>query len=216
MVQLSKLAPDLKAFFTDLGPLIDASKQGLPATQQFLDELHPLLAEFDGPLKQLNPILDGAALYKGEIAAFFGNSSAATQASTPATTQGGEPVHYLRTSNPLNPEMLAVYAKRLSSNRGNAYPFPGDTLQLKDGLPAFETRNCKGASSPVPFNLGPPLEGAISDTLRTNILRFALGDGQVASPPCKQQDRFSLGGTLTQFPQLKADVNGVQAGPPQP
>jgi phospholipid/cholesterol/gamma-HCH transport system substrate-binding protein len=215
LIAASKLAPDLKGFFRSLDPLIDASKKGLPATQEFLDELHPLLAAFDGPLQQLNPIIDGAALYKSEIAAFFANSAAATQATTPVAGSS-EPAHYLRTSNPVNPEMLSIYSKRLPTNRSNAYPFPGDSLNLKDGLPSFETRNCTGQST-LQLGLGPAVPGVLTDALRDNILKFALNNGSVPAPPCKQQARFNLhGGTLTQFPQLQADVNGVRAGVPTP
>jgi hypothetical protein len=123
-------------------------------------------------------------------------------------------VHYLRTSNPLNPEMLAQYPKRLTSNRTNAYPFPGDSLTLKDGLASFETRQCTGQT--LTPTLGPALDGALSSTLRDGILKFALNNGNVVAPPCKQQPRFSLNGTLTQFPQLKANIKGVEAGLPQP
>jgi virulence factor Mce-like protein len=214
LVQLSRTAPDLKALFRSLGPLVDAGKKGLPATQEFLDQLHPLLAEFDGPLQQLNPILDGASLYKGEVAAFFANSAAATQA-TQSVPGSKDPVHYLRTSNPQNPEMLTVYPKRLASNRTNAYPFPGDTLQLKDGLPSFETRHCNGQAT-TQIGLGPAIDGLLSDQLRQQILQFALNNGNVTAPPCKQQPRFNLNGTLTRFPQLKPNVQGVQAGAPQP
>jgi virulence factor Mce-like protein len=213
LVQLSALAPDLKALFRDLDPLINASKRGLPATQEFLDQLHPLLAEFDGPLKQLNPVLDGAGLYKNELTAFFANSAAATQA-TSAVAGSDEPAHYLRTSNPLNPEMLAQYPKRLSSNRPNPYPLPGDGLALKDGLPSFETRQCSGGA-PAP-TLGPAVEGILPETLRDGILRFALNGGTVVAPPCRQQPRYDLGGTLTQFPRVKASVKGLQPGAPQP
>jgi virulence factor Mce-like protein len=215
LIAASRLAPDLKAFFRDLDPLIAASKKGLPATQQFLDELHPLLAAFDGPLKQLNPVIDGAALYKNEIQAFFANSAAATQATSPVAGSS-EPAHYLRTSNPMNPEMLSVYSKRLPTNRGNPYPFPGDSLSLKDGLAAFETRNCTGQST-LQLGVGPALPGVLTDALRDNILKFALNNGSVPAPPCKQQPRFSLhGGTLTQFPQLQPDINGARAGAPTP
>ncbi len=216
LVQLSALAPDLKALFRSIDPLVAASKKGLPATTEFLDALHPVLANFDGPLKQLNPILDGAGLYKNEITAFFANATAATQATTPVAGSS-EPAHYLRTSNPLNPEMLAQYPKRLATNRTNPYPFPGDSLNLKDGLPSFETRQCNG-SWPAPNpTLGPAVEGALTEALRNGILKFALNGGTVTAPPCKQQARFNLhGGTLTQFPQLPPSVQGVQAGLPQP
>jgi phospholipid/cholesterol/gamma-HCH transport system substrate-binding protein len=210
---LSAIAPDLKALFKSIDPLVAASKKGLPATTEFLDELHPLLANFDGPLKQLNPILDGAGLYKNEIAAFFANSTAATQA-TAATQGSGVAAHYLRTSNPLNPEILAQYPKRLSTNRSNPYPFPGDSSSLKTGLASFETRQCTGQT--LTPTLGPAVPGVLSDTLRDGILKFALNNGNIVAPPCRQQDRFNLGGTLTQFPQLTANVKGVQAGAPAP
>jgi hypothetical protein len=125
-------------------------------------------------------------------------------------------VHYLRTSNPQNPEMLSVYAKRLSTNRTNAYPLPGDSLLLKDGMNSYETRHCAGQPTQVPFDLGPTINGVLSDALRSNVLKFALGDGQVAAPPCKQQQRFNFNGTLTQFPQLRESIQGVQAGAPAP
>ena len=211
--QLSATAPDLKNLFRSIDPLVKASKNGLPATEKFLDQLHPLLANFDGPLKQLNPILDGASLYKNEINAFFANSTAATQA-TQATQATGEPLHYLRTSNPLNPEMLAQYPKRLTSNRTNAYPFPGDSATLKDGLSSFETRQCTGTV--LTPTLGPAVTGALTDTLRQGILKYALNNGNVVAPPCKLQPRFDLGGTITRFPQVKASVAGLQPGLPQP
>ena len=50
---LSKLAPDAKALFTDLDKLTKASEKGLPATEDFLEQLHPLLPEFDPVLRQL-------------------------------------------------------------------------------------------------------------------------------------------------------------------
>src|SRR3954468_3165619 len=215
-VELAKLAPDLKALFRSIDPLVAASKKGLPATTEFLDALHPLLANFDAPLKQLNPILDGAGLYTNEINAFFANSSAATQATAPVAGSS-EPAHYLRTSNPLNPEMLAQYPRRLSTNRTNPYPFPGDSLGLEAGLPSFETRQCQAGSGAPNPTLGPAVEGALTQTLRDGILKFALNGGNVVAPPCKQQARFNLnGGVLTQFPQLRPDIKGVEAGLPQP
>ena len=215
LVETAKLAPDLKALFRSLDPLISASKKGLPATTEFLDALHPLLANFDAPLKQLNPILDGAGLYTNEINAFFANSTAATQATTPVVG-ASEPAHYLRTSNPLNPEMLAQYPKRLTTNRTNPYPFPGDSLSLKDGLSSFETRQCSSGQTLSP-TLGPAVPGVLSEPLRAGILKYALNGGNVVAPPCKQQPRFSLnGGVLTQFPQLRPSIKGVEAGLPQP
>jgi virulence factor Mce-like protein len=214
LVQLSRLAPDLRALFRDLDPLTNAGKKGLPATEQFLRQLQSLLPEFDGPLKQLNPILDGANLYRSELVSFFANSAATTQASAPVAGSA-EPVHYLRVSNPLNPENLAQYPRRLSTNRTNPYPFPLDSLNLKDGLPSYETRHCNGSTIPAP-TLGPAVDGVLGSVLRDQILKFAFNNGNVTAPPCKQQPRFNIQGVLTQYPQLRADIDGARAGAPQP
>ena len=56
----------------------------------------------------MNPVLRWLGLYKREVAAFFALDSASGQATdSPAGSDG--PVHYLRTTNPLNMENLAAY-----------------------------------------------------------------------------------------------------------
>lgn len=137
--ELQGLAPDLKAFFHDLDPLIDASEQGLPAVQAFLKQLSPFLGQLDAPLAQLNPVLSFVGQYKGELNAFFANVVASTQASTPTS---GEPLHYLRTLNPINLENLAIYPRRLPTNRPNPYQKPGAFADLAKGLSSYETRQC--------------------------------------------------------------------------
>ena len=122
-----------------------------------LRDLRPLLAQVDPALRQLNPILDFLGLYKRELTAFFANTVAATQ----ATTVGSDgPVHYLRTQNPFNPENLAVYPKRLPSNRPNPYTLPGHFDKLRSGLPAYETRHCGREAMPsivnTPQAIAPP------------------------------------------------------------
>ena len=104
-----------------------------------LEDLRPLLGQLDPALRQLNPVLDYLGLYKRELAAFFANTTAATQATT-VSSKG--PIHYLRTTNPLNPENLAVYPTRLPTNRPNPYTLPGHFDKLRDGLPSYETRHC--------------------------------------------------------------------------
>jgi phospholipid/cholesterol/gamma-HCH transport system substrate-binding protein len=201
---LSALAPDLKALFRDLGPLIDASKQGLPATESFLDELHPLLANFDAPLRQLNPPLEGIGAYKDELTSFFANTVAATQATAKV---GNTSVHYLRTTNPINPENLAVYPRRLPTNRPNPYEFPDAFKSLAQGLPSYETRHC---SSGLPTLVTSPLPGLpidptslIPPALAQNIQKFFFGTtGTVPAPACKQQGKFTFGGETTQYPHV--------------
>jgi virulence factor Mce-like protein len=207
--QLSALAPDLDALFTNLNPLIDASKRGFPALETFLDELSPLLAEVDAPLRQLNPTLQFIGNYKHELAPFFANAAAATQASTQV---GGKAVHYLRTTNPANPEALAVYPRRLATNRPNPYQFPDAFRKLATGLPSFETRQCSDQASPTLASD----ESLIPAQLQVRVQQFYFGplnaNGQVAAPPCRQQAPYNQSGETTLYPHVKASTGEVAGG----
>jgi virulence factor Mce-like protein len=229
LIDLSALAPDLRGFFRDLGPLIDASEKGFPAAERVLEDLRPLLGQLDPALRQVNPVLDYLGLYKPELTAFFANTVAATQ----ATTVGSKgPIHYLRTTNPLNPENLAVYPKRLPTNRTNPYTLPGHFNKLREGLPSYETRHCTNGLIPTIDNvptqiipptlpdLGVPVPVPIPDTgvvdglfsysqsLINDVVRFAFPTGMGntgVAPPCTQQPKFNIGGEETQFPHVKSD-----------
>jgi phospholipid/cholesterol/gamma-HCH transport system substrate-binding protein len=160
LTDLAGLAPDLKAFFREANPLIDASKTGFPAAERVLEDLRPLLAQVDPALRELNPVLEALGFYKRELTAFFANTVAATQATT-VSPKG--PLHYLRTSNPLNPENLAVYPKRMPTNRPTPYALPDHFAQLREGLPAYETRHCGRDAFPTILNA--PQQIAPSDPL---------------------------------------------------
>jgi phospholipid/cholesterol/gamma-HCH transport system substrate-binding protein len=156
--ETAALAPDLEALFRNIDPLVTASERGLPAITRFNDELHPLLGETDEPLRQLNPILGFVGAYPKELTAFFANVAASTQATTGV---GADAVHYLRTTNPANPENLAVYPRRIGTNRPNPYQFPGAFARLAAGLPQYETRQCgRGVptlvTQPLPAGAVPP------------------------------------------------------------
>src|SRR4051812_44052345 len=140
---LEDIAPDLKNLLEQLQPLIDASKQGFPAAEQVLEDTRPLLAQLDPATAQLTPAVDFIGQSKRELTSFFANSAAATQAVDPGTR-----LHYLRTSNPLNPENLAVYPKRLPTNRPNPYRLPGgfSPENIQNGLPGYEDRQCNAAN----------------------------------------------------------------------
>src|SRR4051812_28506581 len=111
---LEDVAPDLKNLLEELQPLIDASKTGFPAAEQTLEDARPLIGQLNPTTQQLTPALNFLGLYKRELTSFFANTVAATQAKDPGTS-----LHYLRTTNPLNPENLAVYPRRLPTNRPN-------------------------------------------------------------------------------------------------
>jgi phospholipid/cholesterol/gamma-HCH transport system substrate-binding protein len=215
---LASLAPDLKSLFRNLDPAITASKRGLPALERFTDELHPLLGEFDPVLSQLNPILDFTGNYKDELRAFFANTVAATEATNNVLSPSGKSlkVHYLRTTNPQNPENLALYPRRIGSNRPNPYPFPDSFAQLAQGMAQYETRQC-GAGEPTlaqttvdnVLSLAPqPLASIVgkpADQVVQDIQQFVFGggpNGAVPAPPCKLQPDFAYQGHRSRFPQV--------------
>jgi phospholipid/cholesterol/gamma-HCH transport system substrate-binding protein len=200
---LGALSPDLEAFFRGLGPLIDASRTGFPAAEQVLRDAEPLIGQLDPAMRQITPILQFLALYKPELTAFFANSVAATQASNSAK------LHYLRTTNPFNPENLAVYPRRIGSNRPNAYAKSGNFRQLRQGMPVFENRHCGNGVPTVTNTPLPPLPPAVGDLipadLLANIIQFGFGgtNGAAAAPPCRLQGKYNFGGETTQYPHVR-------------
>ena len=200
------MAPDLRAFFTALGPLVTASRPGFPAAEETLRDLRPLLAQFDPLGRQLNPALDFVGLYRRELTSFLGNAVAATQATTSAE---GRLYHYLRTTNPLGPENLAVYPRRTGTNRPNAYTAPGIADLLAQGIPSFETRHCATPGIPVLTN-DPPEPDApppLTESFFGEILRFGFPAGNTGvapAPVCRQQSPFTVDGETTAYPRVKA------------
>jgi ABC-type transporter Mla subunit MlaD len=203
---LGALSPDLEALLHELGPLIDASRTGFPAAEKVLRDSRPLIAQLDPAMRQLTPILDFIGLYKPELTAFFANTPAATQAKD---TSG---VHYLRTTNPLNAENLAVYPRRIGTNRPNPYAKPGNFSQLAQGMPVFENRHC-GSGVPSVTNvpalpLPPVVEDLVPEDLLNRIVQFAFA-GQPGSngpaPPCRLQGPYDFGGEITQYPHVNGE-----------
>jgi virulence factor Mce-like protein len=217
MQSLARLAPPFRDFFVDLGPLIRASYRGLPAFSRFLDDLRPSLGQLDPFTRTLNPVLAFLGDNLPEIDAFFGNFTAATN----ATSANGAP-GTLRGTSPVLPEALGVYPERLAYNRGNAYRSPGTSNELVRGLASFETRQCTDGLRPTP-NLPadlPTIIGGIGVDAATfiRLLGFRFeedppGSGNfsrgsytdVPTPPCRQQGRF---------PGFAGDYPHVVAEPP--
>jgi virulence factor Mce-like protein len=194
--QTAIFAPELRELMTNLAPLTQASKAGVPAFEQFLKDSVPWLTRLKPYLGSIVPVVDYINTYRREIAAFFANSTATTQASGQNITQT-KTLHYLRISNPVNPEVLTAYQHRLSSNRGNPYPAPGTSGQLLAGLPTFGGYLCTSTPQPT---IGPTVPATLATTLR-NVYYTSNPSG----PPCKAQ--APLGTTTTgqqqTFPQLK-------------
>jgi phospholipid/cholesterol/gamma-HCH transport system substrate-binding protein len=158
---LRDVAPSLKNLLNELQPLIDASKTGFPAAEQTLEDARPLIAQLDPATQQLTPDLQFLGLYKRELTSFFANTVAATQAKDPGTT-----LHYLRTTNPLNAENLAVYPRRLPTNRPNPYRLPGGFDEINQGLPVYENRQCTSSNlEPVVTNIPLNVVNGVTQTV---------------------------------------------------
>jgi phospholipid/cholesterol/gamma-HCH transport system substrate-binding protein len=204
LVELDKLAPDLRGFLEDLDPLVRVSRRGLPATARVLDNTRPLLRRLDPFLRQFTPIVDYLGLYKREIAAFFANDSAVTQATDTAQSRSGQ-VHYLRTQNPSNPEIMAGYPTRLSTNRSNPYIAPGgyDKLRTEGHLEVFGAQGC--GATPVPAEPA-PLDPWFPAGLAAQIAYYTYGGTQNrgAAPPCDPQTPLGqLLGQSGNYPHLE-------------
>jgi phospholipid/cholesterol/gamma-HCH transport system substrate-binding protein len=205
LVELDALAPDLKGLFEDLDPFVRVAREGLPATEQVLDNTRPLLARLDPFLRQLTPVVDYLGLYRREIAAFFANDSAATQAQERPIGSGTERLHYLRTSNPTNPEMIAGWPHRLATNRSNPYTEPGgyDKLISEGHLEVFGSYLC--TSNPVPASPLPNEFLTVEEAEAIDEFVFGGTENRGKAPPCDPQTPLGrLAGQPGRiFPQLQ-------------
>jgi phospholipid/cholesterol/gamma-HCH transport system substrate-binding protein len=189
------LAPELRTLLTNVGPLTSASKAGVPALERFLDDTVPWLGRLKPYLGSVVPVVDYINVYRREIAGFFANSAATTQATSGNITQSKQ-LHYLRISNPVNPEVLTSYQNRLSSNRANPYLEPGGYSKLQQGLPVFGGYVCTG--NPLP-TIGSDIPANLATVLRN--VYFTSNPG---GPPCKAQAPLGTAttGRHQAFPQL--------------
>jgi phospholipid/cholesterol/gamma-HCH transport system substrate-binding protein len=124
LADVRALAPSLRSFFVNLGPLITVSKTGLPAIRDVLKGTTPLLASVGPFLEQLNPILTWLSLHQQLISDFISNGAAGLAAKTTSFSGDGTG-HYLRQFQPTGAETLSFNtSSRDAANRGNTYPPP--------------------------------------------------------------------------------------------
>jgi phospholipid/cholesterol/gamma-HCH transport system substrate-binding protein len=192
---VERVSPAVRNLFEALGPLVDASEDGLPAISSLLREVEPLLGQLDPWLREVNPPLAGLGLFKNELNAFFANIAALTQAVNVPDGNTERRLHYLRGGAAINVGALAPYPIRIGSNRGNPYPFPGIANSVPNQR-VFEARGCGRGDPSITTDADPAL---LPDDLRALIAEFAYGGhaaDDVPAPPCIQQPAFpSLGST---------------------
>jgi phospholipid/cholesterol/gamma-HCH transport system substrate-binding protein len=203
--QLDRLAPELRGLLVNLGPLTVASRQGLPALQRFLTESVPLLRALTPYLGNLVPVIDYVNAYRREIAAFFANSTATTEGQL-ASAEGGN-AHYIRISSPINPETLAVFSGRPSTNRSNPYLAPGGYSQLVNGLAVFDRSDCTNRALP---GFAPSMAHSTTSVTGTALTLAQLVSryyytGTPQGPACRVQAPlgYQTTGQRQQFPHLQ-------------
>ncbi|MEK6327360.1 MAG: MlaD family protein [Actinomycetota bacterium] len=235
LVAAEKAAPDLKAFFEGLRRAIDVSDTGFPALRRLLgDDFTPLLSRLGGVvdgqdpyLAHLNSIIEMLGVYRHEITAFLGNAAAAVEYEQNAD-ETQTPVNILRTTSPLNPESLASFDQRLTTNRANPYFKPLGYSRLAQGLESFANTPCgAGITATLPdratvagdpnFQLRTypnPINPFFDDPvgLYNRIKSYALGLpvnpgaaslSAVPAPPCDRQSPFtSIGRSPESTPYL--------------
>jgi phospholipid/cholesterol/gamma-HCH transport system substrate-binding protein len=202
---VATLTPVLQTLMDEIPPLSSAGRTGFPALGSFLTEGVPFLRELKPFLGQLDPVINYIDTYRRELAAFFANGTASSQATTTGGLSNGS-VHYLRVESPISPEALTQYQARPYSDRSNPYMVPGGYASLSTGLPVFGSYLCTSNVLPT---VSPTL------TTKTSVGKDVLTLQQVvqqyyftsnpAGPTCRAQG--SLGeattGQAQSFPHLQ-------------
>jgi virulence factor Mce-like protein len=158
LADVRTLSPALRNLFVHLGPLIDASKKGLPAVASVLHGARPLLGQLGPFLEQLNPILTWLSLHQQLVSDFITNGGSALAQKTLSLSGGTG--HTLPQYVTIGPETLALQPTRDPGNRGNVYPPPtwlaGPGYFLHDILPSWDCLNTgAGGDGSVPPDTTP-------------------------------------------------------------
>jgi phospholipid/cholesterol/gamma-HCH transport system substrate-binding protein len=198
-----RLAPEYRGFFQRLGPVVDATKRGVPAFERTMRELPPLLEQFQPWLRNVNPMVQHLGANRREITSFMANLTTSSlgrdlPGDFGTLPRAKDPVQYLRVASLLGPESLSFYPRPLGNSRANAYPAPGTLDQLASGLPVYDARGCSNGSVAPPGSADPPeLQPLIS------LYVFRTEGRDVARPGCSEQGPYP--GHTTSFPQLRAE-----------
>lgn len=210
LLQTAKpFAPQFNSFLTALGPLTKAAKTGLPDQKKALQLTVPVLENFRPVLHNLDPFLQYLGEYLPELQSFFANITAASEATEESSDIPGHPPkqHVLTAMQVLSPESLAIYPKRIGTNRADAYPHSGVYGSLVSGLPVFNASTCANSAPSVS---GPPNEIVSEELIQQLIHPSNAGESplanepetanKVAAPGCTQQGPFTFNGETSQFP----------------
>jgi phospholipid/cholesterol/gamma-HCH transport system substrate-binding protein len=212
LLQTAKpFVPQFNSFLTALGPLTKAAKTGLPDLKKSLQLTVPVLENFRPVLHNLDPLLQYLGEYLPELQSFFANITAATESTEESSDFTSHPPkqHVLTAMQVLSPESLAIYPKRIGTNRANAYPHAGVYGSLVSGLPVFNASTCANSAPSVS---GPPNEIVSEELIKLLTHPSNAGESpvanepetanKVAAPGCTQQGPLTFNGETSQFPHV--------------
>jgi phospholipid/cholesterol/gamma-HCH transport system substrate-binding protein len=215
---LGRFSHELDGFFIGLRPVVGGARRAFPALRRLLlDDFPVLLTGLPPFLRNLNPLLEAASLYRRELTAFFGNASSAINAIGGGIETSGAPIRYLRVVAPLAPDALAGFSNRLSNNRTNTYMQPFGFANLPSGLQTFESAQCAGGplrtailnpdTPNLPdFNARTGDDVAAAQEFFDRLKKFAFNDNlssdALPAPGCVKQAPFApigQGGPATDY-----------------
>jgi virulence factor Mce-like protein len=152
---VNTLAPEVEGVLGELDRALPVARRALPAAARLVGELDPFIRVVYPATREITPIIDLVRAYRRELVSTMANVGAALEGTSPGA--GGRQIHYLRALVPMDEESIVGYAKRLPSNRHNAYFAPGGLAQLgKGGLLASDCRNTANAQIVPVFGTGAP------------------------------------------------------------
>src|SRR3954451_23340349 len=153
-----KLAPKARNLFRRFDPLIKASATGLPSLRSFVRELRPVMDGFDPFLANFNPLLRWLDYQAPVVGDFLSNPSSSTADFLPFQSGQSAPLHLSRQMTIFTAESLAIYQKRLATNRGNGYlqPFAIGSFTPSTQAEIFPSHDCNNTFGGQPVTHNPP------------------------------------------------------------
>ena len=145
---LDAVSPDLKSLFRNIAPLVKVSKPGLPAASEALNNTRPVLGRTATFLRQFTPIIDYLGLYKREIAAFFADDAAVTEAARAASTTCGPRIRPTRRSWPPIPTASAPTARTPIASRAATASWPASGTSRSSGTTCAPRTPCPSPRPP--------------------------------------------------------------------
>jgi virulence factor Mce-like protein len=177
---LGDLSPDLEKLFNHIGPLVRASKTGVPAAARFLKGAEPVLEATHVFMPELNPILSYLGFARGQLAQFISVGGPALAGNGEGGYMGNGGVeHYLPQIAIIDGRSFQRRPDRPDWERANSYIAP-NAYDRATPLGVIESFDCKP-------NGGEQVNPS--------------GSGEEAKPPCFEAPPLLWGNQ--KFPRLR-------------